>query len=1055
MCSAQPFPSFIPGGMAWFSADSIQLPDNTTIAEWKNNYNHYPVVLEQTDTRYRPLYVENALNGKPVLRFNGSNQYLNGGAILDMGTEGQSIFVVTKLNANSNNRTLLAKSANGTAQFSQNKYALRCTTNNRLFLEYTDIPPTQILFSESLIDYAILTTTVDLQQGAVSLFTNSKQTDTRMRQPNYEFTSEFDFLVGAYNNAGGTPVQSGTQFNGDIAEIIVFNRAVTLQERQTIENYLRLKYFPGTERLPISLGGNVFQLYSLENLILEVPDSSYFTNFEWNTGETTRTITAEKSGKYSVKVTDDWGWEYTDTILFAKPDITQLSDTILCIGDTITWDCGIDGNYTYRWSTGETTQSIRIHAAGEYSVEVEDTLGNVARSTVAHVTIDNFPAEASLGGDAELCAGNFLELVSGETSNIVSYTWNTGANTARLQLHEGGTYWLKAVNANECVAHDTVTITLKENAIAPEVDFTVENACEHQISILRQNAITTDGSHIIKADWTIGGETFDGLTHEHTFALGEHSVQLQVTSDKGCKASLHDIITINPVPQGNFSPIIACRGIEVEFQPEVSISAGTITRYEWKYAGKTIIAHRIKEIFETVGEVPITLEVTSDKACKNTIQNTVLVRNAPELNITHSAACEQEPTFFFDRTIYTTINNAVSRTWFVNNHAEGNNSVFSDTLNIPSTVRYTVRTMNGCELSWEKTIVPASQPQPLFDSVYSCPNTAITLTDSSKSAGDEIAERTWYINNVVYHEKNPIVQFTEAGTYPVVLTVKTENKCTNSGNSAIVIEPEPKASFIYTPLEGVVSVPMAFTSTSTNASYYTWTFSGTKEYETETLSHTFTDTADTRVQLTAYSPHGCSDSTEHIIPVISATHRLSITDCTLEATVYGTVLRIHVKNAGNTPVHHIQFVIVRNAASPDTTIWNSTLAPDASSVFIPEHFMQDSPDFVSIQAHILNSQGEMLFSTNFAKDFTNAFTVYSVSPVPATDIVYVKFASISQIPLTITLYNMQGTVIFSTQINPVIGFNETAIDVAYFAPGRYECHITQGDNTVKKAILIR
>lgn len=1057
--SAQQFPSLISGGMAWFSADSLKVPDNTSIAEWKNNYAHYPVVLEQTDTRYRPLYVENALNGKPAVRFNGLNQYLNGGNVLNIGTVGQSIFVVAKSTNNANNRTLLAKSANTTT--SRSKYAIRFANTNVFRFEYTDIPPPTRVIQNTVAstDYTIIGTTVDLPAGSIAFFVNSKQVDQISIRQNHEFNSSFNFLLGAYNNASGTAPQAGTYFNGDIAEMIVYNRAVTLPERQAIENYLRLKYFPGTERLPISLGEDVFQPYSLQSLELEVPDNPYFTSFAWNTGETTRTITAEKSGKYSVKVTDDWGWEYTDTILFAKPDITQLRDTILCSGNTITWDCGIAGDYTYRWSTGETTQSIQIHAAGDYSVEVEDTFGNIARSAVARVAVDNFPADASLGSDAELCMGNFLELVSGNISNIVNYTWSTGETTARLQLHESGTYWLKAVNTNECAAYDTVTITIKENAIAPEAAFTVENACENQITTLRQNSTNSDGSHIIKADWLIGGKTFDGLTLEHTFALGAHPVQLQITSDKGCKASTQKIITVNPVPQSNFSPLIACRAIEVEFQPSVSISSGTINRYEWKYAGETIIAQSIREIFETAGEIPITLKVTSDKGCTNTIQNTVLVRNTPELNITYLANCEQNPAFFFDRTVYTAINNAVSRTWFINNRAVGNNNVFSDSMSTTSTVRYTVRTMNGCELSWEKLIPLAPLPHALFDSVYSCPNTSITLTDHSEGTGDEITERTWLINNMLHHEKNPVVQFTEAGTYPVVLTVKTENNCVDSVHSAIVIEPKPQASFAHDPPEGVASVPLTFTNTSTNAKRYTWIFSETEEYETDNtapVSHTFTDTVNTHVQLIAHSPHGCSNSEERIIPVHTAVHRLNITDCTLGENVHGSVLHIHVANTGNTPVHYINFVIGNNTAQPYTVTWNGTLAPNSSFVFTPANIMQNPPDFVSIQAHILsNPQDELLFSTSFAKDFTNAFTVYSVSPVPAKDVVYVKFASISETPLTIILYNMQGAVSFSAQIDPVIGFNEMAIDVARYAPGRYECHITQGDKTVKKAIVIR
>lgn len=1068
---AQSFPTKIYGLTAWLSADSLQLDDNAPVAVWKNNnYGNYPLEFAQTDTRYRPLFIENALNEKPVVRFNGSNQYLNGGNVLNIGSVGQSVFVVTRNNNNAANRTLFAKAANGTAQYTQNKYALRCTTNNRLFFEYTNVQTYRSALSETLSpdDYAIVTTTINLPTGYAYFFVNSKQIDQIITQKNYVFTSGFDFLLGAYNDAAGTAAPANSQFNGDVAEVIAYNRAVTQQERQAIENYLRLKYFPGTERPPISLGDDVYQPYSLQPLTLEVPDRSYFNGVLWNTGQITRSITAEKSGTYYVRVTDDWGWEYADTIVFSKPEITQMRDTILCSGESFTWNCGIAGDYyTYTWSTGETTQSIKIQNAGNYWVEVKDKFGNTARSAPVRVDVDYFPAEARLGtetGKTELCKENFLELVSGNTTNIVSYNWNTGATTARLQVNTQGKYWLKAVNTNNCVARDTITITMRATGAAPQVDFTAENACEKQITTFRQKSTTTDGSHITQGFWTIGGETFEGVAHEHTFvSTGKQFVHLKVTTSEGCSAVGQKEITVNPVPDVNFSPLLACQNIEITLQPQASVAqGGSISRYEWKIADEIIIAPSLKKIFANSGEIPVLLEVTSDKGCKNTAQNNVLVRSTPELNITYSANCEYKPVFFFDRTVYTAINNAISRTWFVNNQPAGNNAVFSDTMKTTSHVRYVVRTMNGCQLSWEKPIILSPQPRAMFDSVFSCTNAPITLTDRSSGNGDEITERQWVINNEQYYEENPTLKFAGAGTYDVLLTVKTENNCIDSVRSAIEIEAAPKASFTNTPETGVATLPMLYANTSTNATNFTWTFAETDVIETnnqEPFDRPFVDTTNTHVRLVARSSYGCADSVERVIPLLSANSGLEIVDCTLSETFYGTATNIHITNTGNVPVHDINCIIRQNSTAPFAALWKGTLPPHSTIIFTPAHREQGTLEnftFITVQAQILeNPQGEPLFSTYFTKDFTNAFTVYSLAPVPVKDVLYIKFASIDETPVTITLFNMLGNVSFSTQVGARVGFNETMLSMAQFAPGRYECHITQGSNTVRKSLLIQ
>lgn len=55
------------------------------------------------------------------------------------------------------------------------------------------------------------------------------------------------------------------------------------------------------------------------------------------------------------------------------PEITSpLKDVEMCIGDRITLDAGAGPNYTYLWSTGETTQTISVDQLGIYSVTIDN-----------------------------------------------------------------------------------------------------------------------------------------------------------------------------------------------------------------------------------------------------------------------------------------------------------------------------------------------------------------------------------------------------------------------------------------------------------------------------------------------------------------------------------------------------------------------------------------------------------------------------------------------------------------------------------------------------------
>lgn len=1063
--TAQPLP-FFADAVVWFSADSVKpLPDNK-VAEWKNNV--APETLVQSNSRYYPLLVSDAINSKPAVSFNGAaNQYLNGGNIAKFGSEGQSIFVLTKLNSNANNRTLLAKSANGTTQFKQNKYAIRCSGTNKLYFEYTDNGSFISKASDALTDYAVVSTAVDLKQGTMAFFANSKQVDRINLRQNHEFKSSFDFLVGAYNNASGTTPQADTYFNGLIAEIIIYKRALSQLERQEVENYLRKKYLPGTERLPISLGEDIFQAYSLAPLELNIPDKDYFTSIEWSTGESTPTIIAEKSGIYTVEVTDDWGWKYFDTIRFAKPEITPLRDTTICLGESITWHCGIEDSndgYSYRWSTGATTASIEISASGTYWVEVEDSFGNIARSAEATVTVDNFAEEISLGNDSELCIGNILEIVSGNTDNIEQYKWSTGETTASIEVSTAGKYWVEAINANGCVANATLNITLKEDAIAPTVDFSIENACENQETILRSKAIAPEGSAIVQGIWTVGNQQFGGNVYRADFPIGEQVIQFQAITDKGCSAQVQKTFDINASPEVDFSPTVACQNVEVKLQSQGSISQGSIVRYEWKFTNESnesesIVAQHIAKTFPAAGEVPMRLEVTSDKGCSSSIQKNITVRPAPELIITHSPACENSQTYFFDRTQYSDINIAVSRKWTINKQVVGEEQALAIVLNEPTTIQFWVQTTNGCELSGETTIEPFPLPQVLFDSVYACPNTPLTLKDYSNGMGSEIDSRTWIVNNVRYNEAQPELQFAELGTYEVLLIVKTASECIDSLHSAITIMPEPNADFTYAPLEGILGEPITFTNNSTHSEQFTWIFPYEEEIETNSIapiSHTFTDSLNTRVKLIAHSPLGCNSSLEKTVPIKSAHYSLQISNCNVLENSYGKALQILVINTGNAVVRNIAFTIEHNSIAPYLALWQGELAAGETLAFSPHNLTQSAIEYVSIQAQILDSpQGEALFSTYFSRDFSNAFTVHSLAPIPARENITLRFASISTDELTITLFNMQGNESFSTHYSPSIGFNQITIPLTKLAAGRYECHITQNGQRVKKTIWVQ
>lgn len=92
-------------------------------------------------------------------------------------------------------------------------------------------------------------------------------------------------------------------------------------------------------------------------------------------GQTTQTIKVAANNKYSVKVKDVFGFESSDTVNvfpYLKLENKVLN---LCKNDTIVVNTSLPNTFSFAWSTGATSSSIKITQPGRYSVKITDSKG--------------------------------------------------------------------------------------------------------------------------------------------------------------------------------------------------------------------------------------------------------------------------------------------------------------------------------------------------------------------------------------------------------------------------------------------------------------------------------------------------------------------------------------------------------------------------------------------------------------------------------------------------------------------------------------------------------
>ena len=168
-------------------------------------------------------------------------------------------------------------------------------------------------------------------------------------------------------------------------------------------------------------------------------------SYAWSTGATTRCITVG-AGTYSLVITDLASGCVSNNscavTIIEDPRPTcsiEANDTHVCPGETVEI-CGVEGNFSYAWSTGATTRCITV-GAGTYSLVITDLASGCVSNNSCAVTIieDPRPTCSIEANDTHVCPGETVEICGPEGD--FSYAWSTGATTRCITVG-AGTYSL-------------------------------------------------------------------------------------------------------------------------------------------------------------------------------------------------------------------------------------------------------------------------------------------------------------------------------------------------------------------------------------------------------------------------------------------------------------------------------------------------------------------------------------------------------------------------------------------------------------------------------------
>jgi hypothetical protein len=247
--------------------------------------------------------------------------------------------------------------------------------------------------------------------------------------------------------------------------------------------------------------------------------------------------------------TDSYGHTYTQSKCVGVNTIPLPAlgpDIYICSGLSSVLNSG--SFQSYLWSTGATTQTITVGAAGNYSVSVTNS-GGCSNSDTLHVYIYT-PQQVNLGNDVTLCEGLTATLNAG---SFITYLWNNNATTQTIGVTVNGAYSVTITDTNGCTTSDVVNVTF---TTAPVSSFTAPPAVYiNSVVEVHYSGSSSAGAFY---SWSFGDATVSSGSGQGPYYIqwsttGTKIISLQVT-ENGC-TSLITQNTVSVIQNLNFTEI--------------------------------------------------------------------------------------------------------------------------------------------------------------------------------------------------------------------------------------------------------------------------------------------------------------------------------------------------------------------------------------------------------------------------------------------------------------------------------------------------------------------
>ncbi len=221
------------------SFDSTETDDNVAISNWYD-INPQSSLKNSFTATTKPTYALNAINGLPAIKFNGTSTIMTSSNFSNIITGSVTVFAVVKLPATVAAQPIIGKRVGTSAnfQFGTGTSAAGWQFCDNTCPNYAAGSNAAVSANGSYVASVVYTGTSTAGTSTstgISFFQNGALANAVQNTTTSPSTSVAGSLALGGDGVGGF-------FGGHIGEILVFDRALKKEERQSIEGYLGKKW---------------------------------------------------------------------------------------------------------------------------------------------------------------------------------------------------------------------------------------------------------------------------------------------------------------------------------------------------------------------------------------------------------------------------------------------------------------------------------------------------------------------------------------------------------------------------------------------------------------------------------------------------------------------------------------------------------------------------------------------------------------------------------------------------------------------------------------------